>query len=516
MQFHKILAGTILAAVCTYASAQTLYPENGAKNVAYDSQLVINFDVEPELTPTASVYIYDSTGNLVDSIKFADETQVFADGSNVAVGAQLVRKEGKSVYITPHNYKLAPASSYYVILDNGAIKAGDFSGFAAGAWEFSTKAEPSIASNTITINNSTNKDNNADFHSIQAALDYVKDKEGTYTLSLAPSKYYELLHYNGKANIVLQGPKDNNRGDNCVIEYINCNDLNGSQNTRVSFFFIGADLTLENVTLINSADGEKVYSSATKYASGNAQAETIFFKSGKGHKLVAYNSSFKGHQDTMQISGKCWFYNCYIEGDVDYIWGTADVALFEECDLYCLRYVKDRAYLFETRVGSTENPLVPKGFVLFNSTVTVAKNQTAFYGRRATAVEKAKSPYYDQCAIVNVNFVGEGNFGDMRWYVGKPPRVTKEPAHIGWKEYNVNLKELQGRKPSDTAKRYKDAADISKKVYKKEYSNRDLIMNRVYNTDKSAYEADTQTPWDINQLARDRGYNVKNLPKQKK
>ena len=41
-------------------------------------------------------------------------------------------------------------------------------------------------------------------------------------------------------------------------------------------------------------------------------------------------------------------------------------------------------------------------------------------------------------------------------------------------------------------------------------------MNRVYNTDKSAYEADTQTPWDINQLARDRGYNVKNLPKQKK
>ena len=41
-------------------------------------------------------------------------------------------------------------------------------------------------------------------------------------------------------------------------------------------------------------------------------------------------------------------------------------------------------------------------------------------------------------------------------------------------------------------------------------------MNRVFNIEKGVYEDDTAAPWDINQLARDRGYAVKDLPKAKK
>ena len=523
MQFQMKKLAAVLCGACLAGavSAQTLYPANGATEAAYDAQLVLTFDAEPELVSGSFVTIYDANGAVIDKIAFTDDEQVFADGTKVAVGSQLVRKEGKAVYIQPHYGKIAPSATYSVEVPAAAIKAEGFGGVAKGAWSFSTKAAPATVSDgaTLTVNNSMDAANNAQFHSIQAALDFVKDSEGTYTIVLAPATYYELLHYNGKANIILQGRKGNKRGDDTVITYINCNDMNNGQATRVVFLFTGANLTLENLTIINATDPRKVYISTQKVASGNSQAEALFFYKGKGHTLNVYNCSFKSLQDTMQISGKCWFYNCYVEGDVDYVWGTADVALFEECDFHSVwspLSAKDRAYIFETRVGTTEEPLINKGYVLYNSRVEVDARQNAFYGRRATAVDKAKVPYYDQCAIVNVEFYGKGNIGEQRWYVGKEPRVLDGSKHVGWKEYNVSFKKIEGKKPADTSKRYKDAGDIDKKTYKAEYATRDLIINRVYNIEKGAYEADTAALWDINQLARDRGYDVKNLPKAKK
>ena len=524
MQIHVfkkltvVLCGALLAAA---ASAQTLYPANGAVDAPYDAQLVLTFPTEPELVPGSFITIFDATGALAEKIAFTDDEQTFADGKKVAVGSQLVRKEGKSIYIQPHYGKIQPNTKYDVEIPTGAIKAEGFTGIAKGGWSFTTRNVPAAVSDgaTITVNNSMDDSNKADFHSIQGALSFVEQNEGTYTISLAPATYYELLHYNGKANIILQGPKGNKRGDNAIIRYINCNDMNAKQDTRVVFLFTGANLTLENLTIINDTDPRKSYISTVKYATGNAQAETLFFYHGKGRTLNAYNCSFKSLQDTMQISGKCWFYDCYVEGDVDYVWGTADVALFEECDFHSVFSPlsgKDRAYIFETRVGEEGQPLINKGYVLFNSRVQVDMRQNSFYGRRATAVDKAKVPYYDQAAIVNVEFWGKGNIGEQRWYVGKEPRVIGNSKDVGWKEYNVSYKKIEGKKPSDTSKRYKDAGDIEKKTYKKEYSTRDQIMNRVFNIEKGVYEDDTAAPWDINQLARDRGYAVKDLPKAKK
>jgi len=499
----KKIVATLLCLCCVFslATAQTLYPANGALDAPFDAQLRITFAEKPVVDAATKVEIFNASGNIVDTILAQDETQSFTDETVVNVGSQLIRTENTTLYITPHNGKLQPGATYSV----------KFPGIEA--WQFTTKAMTKTFSDGAIISVDNNPNNTtADFASIQAALDAVSTLQGTYTLSIAPGTYYELLHYNGTANIIVQGPKDNKRGDNVIIQYINCNDLNKGQKERVSFYFNGekANLILENITLINLADSEKVYSSALKYPSGNAQAETIFFHNGKGHTLTAYNSSFKGHQDTMQISGKCWFYDCYIEGDVDYIWGYVDVALFENCELNCLRYKKDRAYIFECRVGLQTENIVPKGFVLYNSVVNVAKRQTAFYARRATTIEKAKTPYYDQCALVNVAFKGEGAVHPMKYYVGKPPRVEGDSSHVGWKEYNVTFDELQGSKPTaETAdKRYKDAGDISKRVYKKEYANRDLIINRVYNKEKGKYQADTETYWDVNALAQERGYNV--------
>ena len=87
-----------------------------------------------------------------------------------------------------------------------------------------------------------------------------------------------------------------------------------------------------------------------------SQAEALYFAGGSAFTLAAFNSSFSSNQDTIQTSGRNWFYNCYIEGNVDFIWGTADAALFESCSL---RFINDvgggaASYsLFVARTGAT-------------------------------------------------------------------------------------------------------------------------------------------------------------------
>ena len=44
---------------------------------------------------------------------------------------------------------------------------------------------------------------------------------------------------------------------------------------------------------------------------------------------MAKHSNFVSYQDTLQVKGYSWFYDCFVTGDVDFIWGSANAALFE-------------------------------------------------------------------------------------------------------------------------------------------------------------------------------------------
>ncbi len=61
-------------------------------------------------------------------------------------------------------------------------------------------------------------------------------------------------------------------------------------------------------------------------------------------KAILKNCVFLGQQDTMYLrSGRSYFENCYIEGDVDFICGGA-TALFNSCHIYSLNY-KNGGYI---------------------------------------------------------------------------------------------------------------------------------------------------------------------------
>lgn len=54
----------------------------------------------------------------------------------------------------------------------------------------------------------------------------------------------------------------------------------------------------------------------------------------EGERNTFIECSFKGYQDTLYAKeGSCYFLRCYLEGDVDFIFGAAH-AVFEECDIF--------------------------------------------------------------------------------------------------------------------------------------------------------------------------------------
>ena len=62
-------------------------------------------------------------------------------------------------------------------------------------------------------------------------------------------------------------------------------------------------------------------------------AEVIYFNASQTGTLVAKHSNFVSYQDTLQLKGFNWFYDSFITGDTDFIWGNANIALFEQCEI---------------------------------------------------------------------------------------------------------------------------------------------------------------------------------------
>lgn len=116
-------------------------------------------------------------------------------------------------------------------------------------------------------------------------------------------------------------------------------------------------ITYDNYAGLVNEEGEKLgtFKSPTVFVNGSHVTavgltfENSFFQPGfdkMGRQAVAvstsgeYNTfidcSFRGYQDTLYaMEGSCYFLHCYLEGDVDFIFGAAR-AVFEECQIHSL------------------------------------------------------------------------------------------------------------------------------------------------------------------------------------
>lgn len=496
---------TVLVAVNDYPNTDnygskglTSYPAPGTTSAYPDGEFALTFDAAPTLNVGGTIKIFKLfDGSEVDSIGFANETQTF--GSTVInVGSQLARVDGNTIYFTPHLGKLTYATDYFVVIPTtsitGTVNGVAFNGLSnlttVATWKFTTRAAPALDFSNITVDGS--QTSAANFRSLATVLNALGANAAipsNVTINVAAGTYRELLRYSGQATtpqtINIVGPAGNKRGDTCIFQFANGNSVNGNTQTRSTFYFTGANLVLQNITLKNTGARAQV-----------AQAETLYFASGGNATLAAYNSSFYSNQDTLQTSGRNWFYNCYIEGNVDFIWGTAQAAVFENCSMHFVNDLGGGAATYSlvvARTGATitANGTVGKGYVALNSAVGVDANVTATFGRDAGG-----SGFYDQVALINVAFSGAGTIGPGLWNIATAPLAMGDASYVGWKSAGctgLNIAAL-------TTATGTSATIASQST---EYDTRDHILNRVVTITSGApsgYEA-VAAPWDVSSLA---------------
>jgi pectin methylesterase-like acyl-CoA thioesterase len=349
-------------------------PAAGATGVNSDAQLKVTFDQTPKVGTSGKVRIFNAADNsLVDTVDLGIDTNTGIH----APGPQSARSIGGSSW--QFNYhpvvidgntaviytkvKLAYGQTYYVTMEPGVVTdaaGAPFVGISdANAWQFSTKAEGPAAGATELI---VAADGTGDFDTVQGAVDFVPaNNTQPITINVRRGKYTEIVYVRSNKRFITVRGEDRNES---VIQYANNENLNTGSSPRAAFGVDAPDFTLENITIHNTT---------TRFNSENRTRQSEAFR-GNNDRILLNRVNLKSFQDTLLLqsqSNQGGFVNeSYIEGDIDFLWGTGAV-YFRNSEL---KIVNSNAYYTQIRNGAGKN-----GYVFVGSRLTAAPGVTGAY-----------------------------------------------------------------------------------------------------------------------------------------
>lgn len=229
-----------------------------------------------------------------------------------------------------------------------------------------------------------------DEYNIVVALDgsgdYTSIQEAIYNSPSFPYKRVLITIKNGIYHEKVRIPEWNTKisliGESKENTIITFDDYYGKINLGRNSTFMtptvlveGNDFKAVNLTIQNTAG-----------AVGQAIALSVV-----ADRVVVSNCVILGNQDTLYTSGegfKQYYKDCFIEGTVDFIFGSA-TAVFENCDIH----VKSNAYL--TAASTPESSKY--GFVFMNCKLTADEKATEVYLGRPWRIH-AKTVFFN-CEI---------------------------------------------------------------------------------------------------------------------
>jgi pectin methylesterase-like acyl-CoA thioesterase len=152
-------------------------------------------------------------------------------------------------------------------------------------------------------------DGAGDLCSVQGALDALPANNTTaVVVSIAPGLYHEVVNMRGKGNVTLRG-EDRKR---TIILGTNNDKQNAGTAKRALVGFDNTNgLIVENLTIRNLTPQD------------GSQAEALRLQG--CDKCVVRNADILSLQDTLLWSGRIYASDLYVEGNVDYVWGTGVV-----------------------------------------------------------------------------------------------------------------------------------------------------------------------------------------------
>lgn len=183
---------------------------------------------------------------------------------------------------------------------------------------------------------------------VQAAIDAAPTNAAkAFVILIKPGKYEgQIIVPPGKCNLHFIGEEL----PNTILTYpFNVYETNSATDMRykgTGVIVLSDDFSAENITFQNTSGDH-----------GQALALRV-----DGDRAVFNNCRLLGWQDTLMLSnGRQYFTNCYIEGRVDFIYGSA-TAVFD----HCIIHSKNGGYV--TAANTPENK--PLGFVFLDCKLT--------------------------------------------------------------------------------------------------------------------------------------------------
>ena len=340
--------------------AVALAPANAATGLNIDTPLSLTFDRAPVVGNTGRIRIYKASDNtVVDTIDLGAAFQLRAVGTNATqLNYFPIIVTGTSANIYPHAGVLAYGQTYYVTVEQGALRDSTSASFTGitdpTTWRFTTKAAgPAANSTAITVA----ADGSGDFTTVQGAIDFVPvNNPQRVVITVKKGIYVEQVYVGATRPLVTVRGEDRAQS---IVSYPNNNNLNGSTRTR-GVFTIGAnDFTLETITILNPTP------------QGGSQAEAFVCD---GLRVLINRVNLRSRQDTLLCNtGSAFITDSYIEGNTDFIWGTA-AAYFQRCELKALDTAGQEG--FYTQVRNGQNQI---GFVFVDCQLTGEPTASRYY-----------------------------------------------------------------------------------------------------------------------------------------
>jgi pectin methylesterase-like acyl-CoA thioesterase len=353
-----------------------LFPAHMAKDVCPDPQLRIRTTGKPSLGSSGKIQVFDSAQ---PSRAVAVVDMAVAQISETVGGSALhlprsVYVADDDVFVHLPGHPLGYGHTYFVTVDAGVIQvAGGAAPMLSGSssWQFQTR--PSAPTDLTQLRVAL--DGTGQFCSVQGALDALPARSTTpATITIGPGSYYEAIHATGKNDVTLHG-EDRKA---TIIAGVNNNNLNGSTSTRALVSIDSSNkVVFENLTIHNLTP------------QGGSQAEALRLQA--CDQCVVRHTDILSLQDTLLWSGRIYANDCYIEGNVDYVWGTG-AAFFDHCEL---KTVGRAGYVVQAR-----NPASTSGYVFVDSKLTSdASVSSDMLGRIDVSAYPASQVAYINCQM---------------------------------------------------------------------------------------------------------------------
>jgi pectin methylesterase-like acyl-CoA thioesterase len=357
-------------------STGPLFPANGARDVCADAPLRLHFSGAPSVGSSGKISVFEaaSSSTPVATVDLAVANVNATIGGTAFKVPRPIYVDGNDVIVRLPPRALMYGHTYYVNLDAGAIKGPDGASMTitdSMTWRFDTAAAAPSALAELRVA----VDGTGQFCSVQGALDAVPARSTTATtITIENGTYFEIIHAASKNNVTLRG-RDRKQ---TIILGVNNDALNPGTATRSLVGIDGSTgFVVENLTIHNLTP------------QGGTQAEALRMQS--CDQCVVRHADIISLQDTLLWSGRIYANDCYIEGNVDFVWGTG-AAFFENCEI---KTVGRAGYVVQAR-----NTAGKSGYVFVDSKITAGPGVTGIVlGRIDVSVYPASHVAYINCQM---------------------------------------------------------------------------------------------------------------------